>query len=164
MNRNGPSSYRPAIDRSHRHAITLIEVIGTLAVLLVLAVSAASILGGITEIGNRDGNAKQGRATVERLAKVFRDDVHLASEVTLADDQWPLLLTTDAGPIRYEWHDDSHSIGRTVGDGDQPLFRDQFRLTDFCDPRVVVDDERVTVVLHDTPPRNPWIIEASRQP
>jgi len=54
-----------------RTAATLVEVLGTLSVLLVLGVSAASILGSITQVGVASNRAMQGRASVERLAKVL---------------------------------------------------------------------------------------------
>ena len=160
------SHARPRYRR--RSATTLVEVVGTLSVLLVLAISAVGILGSITQIGTRTNHAKQGRSSIERLAKVFRDDVHAASNVDPSQQDCLVELTTDAGTVRYEWDEDQHSLQRAVMDGEKRLAVDRFQLTDRCSPKVSVDGKWVTFVLasavqHEgargagTPP---WSIEA----
>jgi YD repeat-containing protein len=145
-----------------RNATTLIEVVGTLGLLLLLAVSAASILGAITDVGLRDSRARQGRASVERLADMFRRDVHDAQNITLTEDRWPIDLSTENGAIRYEWDELGRSIRRRVSREDVRLGVDQFQLTAGCDPRVSVSDELVTVLLNPGQTTSPWIIEARR--
>lgn len=149
--------------RAGRTATTLVEVVGTLSVLLVLAVSAVGILGSITEIGVRTNHAKQGRSSIERLAKSFRDDVHEARDVDLSQQQSLVMLKTDTATVLYEWDADQHTIRRTVSDGENRLAVERYQLTDRCSPEVSVNDERVTLALTSGAPTiglQPWIIEA----
>jgi YD repeat-containing protein len=146
-----------------RAAITLFEVIATLSVLLVLGVSAANLLGAITDIGARTAQRQQGRASIERLAASFRRDVHNAGEVTLRDSHWPIELKTAAATIRYEWDDQASLIERRASAGETRLAVEQFRLPDRCNARISLSQEIVTLVLSDDEQTQPWIIEASRR-
>jgi YD repeat-containing protein len=145
-----------------RAATTLFEVIGTLSVLLVLGVSAANLLGAITDIGARTAQRQQARASIERLATSFRRDVHNAGEVTLRDNHWPIELNTATATIRYEWNDQTNSIERTASGGEKRLAVEQFRLPDRCNARISLSPEIVTLVLRADEQTQPWIIEASR--
>jgi hypothetical protein len=141
----------------------LVEVLGTLSVLLVLGVSAAGILGAITEVGVRAGSANQGRASVRRLADALRRDTHRATRVE-ASDAWPLDLITGSVTVRYQWNAPTRCIRRTVTEGQTQRAVDRFRLPDHCDPQVSTSDERVTVVLcRGGQTQRPWIIEAGRK-
>ena len=151
---------RTALERS---ATTLIEVIGTLAVLLVLGVSAASILGSITDIGAGTNRAKQGRVAMERFAKVFRGDVHDARQVMPTDNHWPLQLSMGATSIHYDWDQRTNSIRRRSSDGEKQLTIDRFQFADRFEPRISVSDQTVTVVLKEGKKTQPWIVEATRR-
>lgn len=146
-----------------RRGTTLVEVLGTLSVLLVLGVSAAGILAAITEIGVRTGAAKQGRASVQRLAEVIRRDVHDAASVE-DTDAWPLDLIDGDVSVRYQWDAQTHCIRRTVTDGQTQKGIDRFVLPQPCDPQVSTNDQMVTVMLRQGGQTQiPWIIEASRK-
>jgi hypothetical protein len=158
-----PSTRQNGRRKVNRRATTLVEILGTLSVLLVLGVAAAGMLGAITEIGVRANTAKQSRGSARRLADVIRRDVHDAGRVN-ASNAWPLDLITGNVTIRYEWNAPTHCIRRTAKEGQTQQAVDRFQLPDHCDPRVSTSDERVTVVLWDGgQTQRPWIIEAGRK-
>ena len=144
-----------------RPATTLIEVLGTLSVLLLLGVSAAGILGSITEIGIRTNNAQQRRGAIQRLADSVRRDAHQARRAE-CEQGWPMDLIMAGATVRYDWNAPSHSIQRTVLGQNSPQAFDRFRLPDRCSPRVSIDGGRVIIVLWESESAGqPWIIEAS---
>lgn len=155
-----PSRRRPTSKR--RAAITLVEVLGTLSLLLILGVSAAKLLDGVTEIGARAAHRKQMRASVLRLAETFRLDVQSARNLKFNDDHWPIEMTTAGATIRYDWDRQAHAIQRSADNGQKRVGVEQFRLSDQCEPSVAVSGELVTLVLTEGERKHPWIIEAFR--
>lgn len=149
-----------------RTATTLVEVLGTLSVLLVLGVSAASILGSITQVGVTSHKAMQGRASVERLAKVFRRDVQQSSEITAATEPLTIDLTVESMTVRYRWHEDSRSITREVSEGEQQLSTDRFTFPQELRPDVSISESLAVLRLSEGPVAKQtgrrWVIEASR--
>jgi hypothetical protein len=147
-----------------RNATTLVEVVGTLSVLLVLGVSAASILGSITQVGVRSNRAMQSRASVERLAKVFRRDIHQASEINASETPLTLDLLTDSVTVRYRWHQKLGSMRRTASEGETQLSIDTFALPDNFQPVISVTDDLVILHLNDEDSAGEkgqrWVIEA----
>ncbi|MFK8114866.1 MAG: hypothetical protein AB8B91_21875 [Rubripirellula sp.] len=150
-----------------RRGITLPEVIGTLAVLLVVAVSAVKILGWVTDIGAENNRKRQDRISVERLAAVFRQDVRQSEDVKLRDGGWPLELLgkqtkdSDSKQISYDWNQQTFSIQRLVMQNNQRLAIERFEFSDRFSPRVEASDEMVTLLLRDHGTM-PWVIEVSR--
>lgn len=157
--------YRAGRIARHRKATTLVEVLGTLSVLLVLGVSAASILGSITQVGVRSSRAMHNRASVERLAKVFRQDVHRASEKTASDTPTAVDLSDDSVTVRYQWNEKLSSIVRTVRENQKQLSIDTFELPDDFQPVISVADELVVLRLNDEDNAKAkgrrWVIEAT---
>jgi hypothetical protein len=149
-----------------RNATTLVEVLGTLSVLLVLGVSAASILGSITQVGVLSNRATQGRASVERLAKSFRQDIHQASEISLSDVPSAIDLSTDTETVRYQWHEKLGSFRRTASEGETQLSIDTFELPDDFQPVISVTDDLVVLRLNAGDGAGQkgrrWVIEAIR--
>lgn len=149
-----------------RNATTLVEVLGTLSVLLVLGVSAASILGSITQVGVRSNRALQSRASVERLAKAFRQDIHQASEISVSDVPLAIDLSTDSVTVRYQWHEKLGSIRRTASEGETQLSIDTFELPDDFQPVISATDEMVVLRLNAADGAGEkgqrWVIEARR--
>ncbi len=149
-----------------RNASTLVEVLGTLSVLLVLGVSAASILGSITQVGVRSNRATQSRASVERLARVFRQDIHRAREINASDTPLRLDLSNDSMTVRYQWHEKLSSIRRTASQGETQLSIDTFDLPDDFQPVISVLDDLVVLRLNDgdsvAEQGRRWVIEARR--
>jgi hypothetical protein len=138
-------------------------MVATLSLLLVLGVSAARLLGAITDIGIQTARQNQGRASVQRLAKSFRLDIHDADNVGLRDNDWPIELSTAGTTIRYEWNEKTTSIQRWVSDGETRLAVERFQLPLRCVARISLSPEFVTLVLRDGELAQPWIIEANRQ-
>ena len=154
-----------------------------MSVLLVLAVSAASILGSITEIGVRNLRARQGRVSIERLAGVFRDDVHQASRIdvpatrssgdspaaetpaddTSLDDALLVQMTFGKETVHYRWDARQHAVTRIASEGEQRRSSDRFPLADGCNPELSSRDGIVALVLKQGPNaklKQPWVIEA----
>ncbi len=71
--------------QSRRIGFTLIEVMGTLSVLLAIALAGAGMLGRVTRIGLERKKADQARVDIARLAAEFRADVHATDEIDLGD-------------------------------------------------------------------------------
>lgn len=165
-----------------RTGVTLIEVLGTLSVMLILAVSAVTLLGAITNIGKRDGDNRQSRANIARLASEFRTDLHHTDSMSLSDDETELRILlrgerassngsgatpdlVDGKPhtLTYSFHRPTqsagHEIRRTEKDADQQIVRvESYTLIPRHAPSLQVDDEMVTLLLgepgaeNDLPP------------
>jgi type II secretory pathway pseudopilin PulG len=143
--------------------MTLIEVLGTLSVLLVVATAAAGILGTITEVGVRSSDAREARASVVRLAKLFRDDVIAASNVTQQEKGWPLELVRGDDTVKYDWEPNESSIARSVYRNEQRAVIDHFRGSSRFQPRVDVSEDRVALILREGQTFLPWGVEVARK-
>jgi YD repeat-containing protein len=146
-----------------RAATTLVEMLGTLSVLLVLGVSSARLLGAVTEVGAYSAHRKQVRASVLRLAEKFRMDVRNARHVTLSDQRWPIEMTPAGATIRYDWDRQSHAIERSANDGKKRFGVERFQLSDHCQPRASLTAKWVTLVLNEGEQSKPWVIEAYQE-
>jgi len=144
---------------------TLIEVIATVALLLILAVSTVGILSAVTEIGVRHGKARQARASVERLAKIFRSDVSEAEDVVIAESQWPLELRSPRAIVRYDWDAEKQTFRRSrqLASTKQDQV-DRFLLPENCNPAVSISDRRVTLEINSPHLKSRWAIEARLLP
>ena len=148
--------------RSQRLGFTLIEVIGTLSVLLAIALAGVGMLGSVTRIGLERKQADQARVDMARLATKFRADVHEADEIGLDDrGQW-IDLTIGDQVVRYQFHSDSQVIVRRRTDLNERSPIDSFGMTERCRPGFDVQDRQVILRLTAEDARNPWIIEAVR--
>lgn len=158
--------FRPG---SVRYGLTLIEVLGTLAVLLVLAVSAVHILGYVTQIGVQNNDSWQDRNTVQRLAGIFRSDVRSAADVNNSDDgTWPLNLMFDEQSdqsdqeVLYDWDEKTLSLNRLVKQNNERLAFERFQFSNRFTPRLEVTDQMVTLIVKESTDTAPWRIEVSR--
>ena len=163
-----PNMRHSALKQSARRAFSLLEVVATLSVLLVIALTAASMLGSITNIGLRYRHAFQERESVRRFAEAFRADISNTVDVVTADNRWPLELVSQEHVVEYRWDPSSKQLFRLVrspSDGDAPaeiLATDVYPLTDRCRPRLVIAEDRVSVILRETQDAPGWIVEAPR--
>ncbi|TWU32569.1 hypothetical protein [Novipirellula artificiosorum] len=158
-------SKRPSAHQ--RSAITLIEVMGTLSVLLALGLAAASILQGVTEIGQARNQSNQVRSSVRRLVNQLRTDVKNASEITVVDEALPITIRTPESEIRYTFDTGSHEMRRVVfrsepGQSTLASAAESFSLPHSREPTVSVDDDFVTVDLLGQDAATPWMIEVKR--
>lgn len=149
--------------RRARRGMTLIEVLATISVLLVVATTAASILGAITEVGTRFNKGRETRASVIRLAKQFRADVTVASGVAQQKEGWPLELTQGKDVVKYDWELNEAAIARSVYRDDQRTAIDHFRVSSRFQPRVDMSEDRVTLILREVETTMPWVIEVARK-
>ena len=148
-------------DRSiERRATTLIEVIGTMSVLLIFGVSAASILGAVTDLGHRTSRAQQTRQSIQRFAQVLRNDVRESTEVRSEQEDWPLVLMSGNTIVEYQWHQSRNELGRVVRKDETRLESDRFALTEKCRPELAMTERFVRVVLYQG--RESWIVEARK--
>ncbi|TWU51359.1 type II secretion system protein [Rubripirellula reticaptiva] len=133
------------VTHGKRSAMTLLEMIATLSLLLVLAVTAVRMLRDVTEIGEKTTLDGRARLAIERLADRVRTDA--AESDSISGDQWPLTMNSDDGEIRYEFLADEHRIQRNVFRNGKPVAVDRFELPVACDPKIETDSRRVTIAL-----------------
>ena len=150
------------IRSKRRKGFTLIEMLGTLAVLLAVGVAAVSILGAVTEIGVSTNENRQGRISVERLAAVLRNDVSRAVDVDLSDDGTMLNLTTAGASVHYQSQQSPPAILRRVVRSDSKTAHDRFALPSNCNPAAMVEEDRVVLHLSGASKSRRLLIEASR--
>ncbi len=143
-------------------------MIATLSILLVLAVAASRMLGSITEIGLGHRDSILQRTTVLRFAQSLRGDVGESVGIATSDEGWPLELVSPDQRVEYRWNPESKRLLRTVrssSDGEamgRVVARDVYPLGKRVEPRVVVSEDQVSVILR-TPSAGPtWIVEAPR--
>jgi type II secretory pathway component PulJ len=145
-----------------RGAMTLLELMASISVLLIIGISAASILGKVTDIGARSSSSQQYRQSVQRLSGVLRRDVRGATEVNLASDEALIELVADARVIRYLWNSESGDLIRQSKRDDLPTEFDRFKLPPDCRPTVRASGDVVALDLKQQRQQHPWIIEAKR--
>ncbi len=150
---------RSSGNRSRRQAITLIEVLGTMSVLLVIAVAGVSMLGSVTKIGLENKHANQVRVDIARLAAKFRNDVDAADMANVNQSGQLLELLIGDDTVRYRIDLESRRIERMTIDSGQQGAPDWFRITANCRPEFSVDDGIATLRLTAKDARHPWIIE-----
>ncbi len=149
-----------AIRRSKRQGFTLIEVIGTLSLLLAIALAGTSMLATVTKIGLANKQANQARADIARLAIQFRADVRNAQLDQLHEDSQAIDLSIGDQVIRYQFDPRTQVIVRKRVDSGQEPPLDFFTLTEHCFPAFAVQDRQVNLRLTEPDARNPWIIQA----
>jgi len=126
------------------------------------------MLGSITDIGLRYRHASEESAAVRRFADAFRGDVSDAVEVLTEDNRWPVELVCPKYVVEYRWDPSSKQLLRLVrsdSNRDAPdnfLAMDVYALTDRCRPRLVVAEDRLSVILRETENSPGWIVEALR--
>ena len=157
-----PSIGRREGARGRRRAMTLLEVMASTSVLLIIGVSAASILAKVTDIGARSSSSQQYRQSVQRLSGVLRRDVRDAEQVNLDGDDTLLELVSDAGVIRYAWSSESGDLVRQWQRGELPSRLDRFPLPPDCQPSVRESGDLVVLEMKQSRRQHPWIIEAKR--
>lgn len=148
-----------------RSGFTLIEVIATVALLLILAVSTAGILSAVTDIGKRNGRAHLTRTSIDRLSHLFREDVREADDLVIPESQWPMELRSTKSIVQYDWDPKKQTFRRSrrmaENDDAKTAQVDRFLLPDDCQPRVTHEGRRVTLELQCPQLQTPWTIEAN---
>ncbi len=143
-----------------RRGTTLVEVLGTLSLLLAIAVSAVSLLSTVSNLRERSKRSSQSRTAVDRLATKLRNDVHGASELKVADDGLSLAISQASESIEYRFDRDTNSFRRQV---DEPKQTDSFELAEDVLPEISIKDGLVTFSLRKTSRGGPvWIVEAQQ--
>lgn len=149
----------PRVVRDNRAGMTLLEMIATLSLLLVLAVTAVRMLRDVSAIGEKTTLDGRGRVAVERLADRVRTDA--AACDSISGDQWPLKMSSGNSEIRYEFLADLNQIQRRVFTDDKPVAVDRFVLPEACDPKIDSDSERVKIALLQRADIS-WTIEVNK--
>ena len=148
--------------RRGRDGFTLIEVLGTLSVLLAIALAGTSMLATVTKIGLANKQANQARADIARLAAMFRTDVHAAEMAETSADGQALDLSVDGEMIRYQIDEPSRRIVRKRIEANKQGPLEWFRISDHCQPAFAVGDRQITLRLTTQDARHPWIIQGVR--
>ncbi len=139
-----------------RTGTTLLEMVATMSVLLLLAVSAVRMLSAVTDIGTTTADQNRGRRSIERLAKSIRQD--FASLTPTQTLTWPLEIAGEEQRITYAYDQNSQAIVRTVFDESKPIETDRFTLPADCVPDFEREPELTRLVLKRGPSIS-WSIE-----
>ena len=145
-----------------RTGFSIVELLATLSLLLLIAITGVSMLSTVTEIGLKNRNRTQIRLDVARLASRFRADVHTAQKVALGKQTKSIELTLNDRVVRYRFDGRIPAMIRQCQMPSQPNQFDQFGLTRQCDPEFSTKGRLVTLRLTAGDSRNPWIIQAVR--
>ncbi|EMI16314.1 hypothetical protein RMSM_06762 [Rhodopirellula maiorica SM1] len=145
-----------------RRAVTLIEVIGTLSVLLAIGISATTIMSSVTKIGRRGNALVQQRQAIERFAAQFRADVHQANAVQSEAEGWPLKLQDDDVAVRYEFSAEQGALRRTQLKSNQVTSVESFEIGKERKIALQISENRVTVSIDTDPSSYPFVVEAAR--
>ena len=147
-----------------RSGFTLIEVIASVALLLILAVSTAGILSAITDIGKQNGRSHLARTSIDRLSQLFREDVRGANDLVIPESRWPIELRSTTSIVQYDWDSKKKTFRRSrrrvESDDANATQVDRFLLPEDCQPRVMNEGRRVTLELQSPQLQSPWAIEA----
>jgi len=133
--------------RVPRHGVTLIEVIGTLSVLLAIGISSATIMSSVTKIGRRGNASVQQRDAIQRLATQLRTDVHQANELPSSTEAWPLQLLGSDFEVRYQWSAEQGSLRRTRLESGQIKSVESFEIGKERNAALRTSENQVTVVI-----------------
>lgn len=150
------------------HGFTLIEVIATLSLLLVVAVAAAGMLESISEVGLRYKHSLQERGAVRRLASVIRKDSLLSTDIVSDQGDWPLQIVLPSRTVQYQWDAAKNRVVRLLharesdGSSGKLLGTEMFQLTDQCEPRFIVQKERLVLFVRESNATANWVVEAWR--
>ncbi|MEM1070977.1 MAG: prepilin-type N-terminal cleavage/methylation domain-containing protein, partial [Planctomycetota bacterium] len=102
--------FRRSATRPPRRAVTLIETMATLALLLVIALAAVEMLGSVTEIGVRNNEAQQSNRSALRFADRLRGDVKETKQLSELEDGRGIEILRDGEMVRYTWDSDALAI------------------------------------------------------
>ena len=128
----------------NRKGYTLIEVLAVLTVMLIVAVSAAKMLGAVTDFGVNSRLKTQARQDIARLANQFRRDVQASNDFSV-DESIVLLKMDDGSEVSYKIGRDRSAIFRTVSMQSKESSFDKFSLASHCDPSFKQSDRLVVV-------------------
>ncbi|MEM8670756.1 MAG: prepilin-type N-terminal cleavage/methylation domain-containing protein [Planctomycetota bacterium] len=150
--------FRRSATRPPRRAVTLIETMATLALLLVIALAAVEMLGSVTEIGVRNNEAQQSNRSALRFADRLRGDVKETKQLSELEDGRGIEILRDGEMVRYTWDSDALAILRVVLENESIVERDRFSFGSKLDPQFSVNEGRAVVVLK--PGEQRWVVEA----
>ncbi|WP_372722553.1 type II secretion system protein [Novipirellula sp.] len=152
--------------RDPRYGVTLIEVIGTLSVLLAIGISSATIMSSVTKIGRRGNASVQQRNAIQRFATQLRTDVHQANELpSSTEETWPLQLIGSDFEVRYQWNAEQGSLRRTRLESGQVKSVESFEIGKERNAALRIRESQVTVVIDTESASHPFMVEAvHRQP
>ena len=146
--------------RNLHRGVTLIEVIGTLSILLAIGVSTATIMSAVTKVGRRGNASVQQRDAIKRFATQLRTDVHQANEFESSAEGWPLQLRGSDFEVRYELHTEQGSLRRTRLESDQVTSVESFEFGKERQITLQTSENQVTVVIDTESAAYPFIVEA----
>ncbi len=134
-----------------------------MSILLLIGITAASMLRTVTVVGLSGKQNAQERANVARLAARFRADVHRAKQISLDDANQAIDLNISGGLVRYRCHFDPTVMTRERVEPTGEKSFERFQLTTQCEPKFLVDGKLATLRLTPQDARIPWVIEATQR-
>ncbi|MGB7346231.1 MAG: prepilin-type N-terminal cleavage/methylation domain-containing protein [Pirellulaceae bacterium] len=150
--------------KQRRHAsrcgFSLVECMATLSILMVLGLSAATLLAKVTQIGVQTNQDKMSRQMVVRLSRQLRRDIAESSSVDLSDDGSKLQVKLSDQTVTYETRRKPAAVDRSVSTDENVTAVEQFGLPVRCEPLFSQTDQTVDLRLTASEQLSPWIIQA----
>jgi prepilin-type N-terminal cleavage/methylation domain-containing protein len=155
------NKYQPR--RLARGGYTLIEVLATLSILLLIAITAVSMLNTVTALGLSGKQNAQQRVDVGRLAARFRADIYRSDDINLDNENHTIDLSTAGGLVRYRCQFNPTAVTRERVEPTGGKSFERFPLTTRCEPTFSTAGNLVVLRLTPADARIPWVIEATRR-
>lgn len=112
--------------KANRRGVSIIELVGTMGLLLVIGATTHRLLGNVTRASQESRMSRAGRLELERLAASVRQDGRSATSVKLGNEM--ILLRSSNQQVRYQWKQGQPIILRQVLVDDKPAAVDRFKL------------------------------------
>ncbi len=139
---------------------SLIEVLTTLSLLSLLALSTVGIMNAITENSIQSAHAKQSRKDALRMAEIVREDAAKTLSTTVEASGWPVTLEHEKSKTIYDWNELNGTLTRTeIADGSNRSL-ERFLLPKQSKPRVTISNKRMKLQIDLPNKQTVWVIEA----
>jgi len=161
----GPSNENPTSNplptrRAAWQGYSLIEVLTTLSLLSLLALSTVGILNAITKNSIQSAHAKQSRKDALRIAEIVREDAAKALSTTIDTSGWPVTLEYEKSKTIYAWNELNGTLTRTEIAGGSNRTLERFLLPKQSKPRVTISNKRMKLQIDLPNKQTVWVIEA----
>ena len=144
-----------------RRGYSLIETLATFSLMSLLAIASVGILNSITQNGIDFAHARQSRRDAQRMADTLRDDAGKTINANIPTKQWPVTLEHDNSTTVYDWNSAENILTRTETAEENKLRTERFLLPRDSEPRMTIDQSRLTLLIDLPDKHNPWVIEGS---
>ena len=150
----------PARSPRTRRGMTLIEILAVISVLMAIGISAAGILGQLTDTAVDAKTAQQFRDSIRRLSVTLREDVRQAESVDIADEGRSIDLNSRSVSVTYRWDEGAAELRRQSSAASAVTRFERYPWPPGRAPLFEQQDRLVSLKLHRGPASLAWLIEA----